>query len=76
MFGNLLERPLVAKYALTQYPRLIAMFEKELDCCMLIYDRHLRTSQELGESPNLFKIIFFILYLLYFLFSKLLDCLW
>lgn len=74
MFGSLLDRPLVAAYALTQYPCLLAMFDIELDCCMLIYDRHLQTSQELGESSNPFKIIVFILYLLYFLFSKLLDC--
>lgn len=67
MFGSLLERPLVAAYALTQYPCLVAMFDKELDCCMLIYDRHFQSSQELGENPNLFRIIFFILYLL---------CLW
>lgn len=58
MFGSLLERPLVATYALTQYPRLVAMFEKELDCCRLIYDRHLQTSQKLGESPNLLCFLF------------------
>lgn len=66
MFGSLLDRPLVATYALNQYPRLIAMFDNELDCCKVIYDRHIQTSEELGESPNgVFKIIF--------LFSRLLD---
>lgn len=58
MFGSLLERPLVATYALTQYPRLVAMFEKELDCCRLIYDGHLQTSQKLGESPDLLYFLF------------------
>lgn len=58
MFGSLLERPLVATYALTQYPHLVAMFEKELDCCGLIYNRHLQTSQKLGESPNLLYFLF------------------
>lgn len=65
MFGSLLERPLVAAYALTQYPRLVAMFDKELDCCMLIYDRHFQSSQELGERDNLS----FFSYFLYFIFA-------
>lgn len=51
MFGSLLERPLVAAYALNQYPRLIAMFDKELDCCKVIFDRHIQTLEDLGEIP-------------------------
>lgn len=52
MFGSLLERPLVAAYALNQYPRLIAMFDKELDCCKVIFDRHVQTLEDLGESKQ------------------------
>lgn len=52
MFGRWLERPLVAAYALNQYPRLIAMFDKELDCCKVIFDKHVQTLEDLGESPN------------------------
>ncbi|CAF94150.1 unnamed protein product, partial [Tetraodon nigroviridis] len=52
MFGSLLERPLVAAYAMTQYPCLVTMFDEELDCCMLIYDTHLQTSQELVMVIN------------------------
>eukprot|EP00066_Takifugu_rubripes_P027828 XP_011617094.1 PREDICTED: dynein heavy chain 9, axonemal [Takifugu rubripes] len=48
MFGSLLERPLVAACALNQYPRLIAMFDKELDCCKVIFDRHVQTLEDLG----------------------------
>lgn len=52
MFGSLLERPLVAAYALNQYPRLIAMFDKELDCCKVIFDRHVQTLEDKGEIQN------------------------
>lgn len=52
MFGGLLERPLVAADALDRYPLLVSMFDKELDCCKLLYDRHVRTAEELGESHS------------------------
>lgn len=50
MFGSLLERPLVARDALERYPQLVCMFDKELDCCKLLYDQHVRAAVELGES--------------------------
>lgn len=50
MFGSLLERPLVAPHGLDQYPRLVAMFDQELDVCRLIFDGQVQAS-ELGEAP-------------------------
>lgn len=50
MFGSLLERPLVARDALERYPQLVSTFDKELDCCKLLYDQHVRAAEELGES--------------------------
>lgn len=52
MFASLLERPLVATDALDRYPLLVYMFDKELDCCKRLYDKHIQTAQELGESQN------------------------
>uniref|UniRef100_A0A4W6G7A8 Dynein axonemal heavy chain 17 n=1 Tax=Lates calcarifer TaxID=8187 RepID=A0A4W6G7A8_LATCA len=51
MFGSLLERPLVGADALDRYPLLVSMLDKELDCCKLLYDRHIQTADELGSSP-------------------------
>uniref|UniRef100_A0A8C4H1B1 Dynein heavy chain 9, axonemal n=1 Tax=Dicentrarchus labrax TaxID=13489 RepID=A0A8C4H1B1_DICLA len=45
MFGSLLERPLVATDALDRYPLLVSMFNKELDCCKLLYSKHIQTVQ-------------------------------
>ncbi|KAK2835022.1 hypothetical protein Q5P01_015506 [Channa striata] len=50
MFGTLLERPLVAKDALDQYPTLVSMLDKELDCCKAHYDRHIQTAEALGSA--------------------------
>uniref|UniRef100_A0A4W6G5D9 Dynein axonemal heavy chain 17 n=1 Tax=Lates calcarifer TaxID=8187 RepID=A0A4W6G5D9_LATCA len=50
MFGSLLERPLVGADALDRYPLLVSMLDKELDCCKLLYDRHIQTADELGET--------------------------
>uniref|UniRef100_A0A8C4GZ62 Dynein heavy chain 9, axonemal n=1 Tax=Dicentrarchus labrax TaxID=13489 RepID=A0A8C4GZ62_DICLA len=51
MFGSLLERPLVATDALDRYPLLVSMFNKELDCCKLLYSKHIQTAEELGWTP-------------------------
>ncbi|GAA6225045.1 dynein heavy chain 9, axonemal [Lates japonicus] len=51
MFGSLLERPLVGADALDRYPLLVSMLDKELDCCKLLYNRHIQTADELGSSP-------------------------
>lgn len=52
MFGSLLERPLVATDALDRYPLLVSMFDTELDCCKRLYNKHIHTAEELGESRN------------------------
>ncbi|CAG5911397.1 unnamed protein product [Menidia menidia] len=51
MFGSLLERPLVAADALRRYPLLLSMFEKELDSCKLVYNKHMQALRELGSAP-------------------------
>ncbi|KAG7506656.1 dynein heavy chain 9, axonemal [Solea senegalensis] len=51
MFGSLLERSLVAADALERYPLLVAAFDKELDDCKVICNRHVRLAEELGSSP-------------------------
>lgn len=50
MFGNLLERPLIAADAQKRYPALITMFDEELDCCKALYKTHIRNEEELGEG--------------------------
>lgn len=50
MFGSLLERPLLAGDVQERYPRLISMFDKELDCCKFLYDQRMKTAEDLGES--------------------------
>lgn len=50
MFGSLLERPLVATDVMNRYPLLVSMFDKELDCCKVLYDKHVQTTEELGKS--------------------------
>lgn len=52
MFGRLLERPLLARDVQQQYPRLISMFDKELDCCKCLYDQHMKIAEEQGERPK------------------------
>ncbi|XP_034427399.1 dynein heavy chain 9, axonemal [Hippoglossus hippoglossus] len=54
MFGSLLERPLVAADAVSRYPLLVTVFEKELNSCKLIYDKHIQLTEELG-SPVVSK---------------------
>ncbi|XP_053270380.1 dynein axonemal heavy chain 9-like [Pleuronectes platessa] len=54
MFGSLLERPLVAADAVSRYPLLVTVFEKELNCCKLVYDKHIQLAEELG-SPVVSK---------------------
>uniref|UniRef100_A0A3Q3NPA1 Dynein heavy chain 9, axonemal-like n=1 Tax=Labrus bergylta TaxID=56723 RepID=A0A3Q3NPA1_9LABR len=51
MFGCLLERPLVAADAQDRYPQLVSMFDKELDCCKLLYNKHIMAAKDLGCSP-------------------------
>ncbi|XP_075314376.1 dynein axonemal heavy chain 9 [Odontesthes bonariensis] len=51
MFGSLLERPLVAVDALGRYPLLLSMFDKDLDCCKLLYNKHMQAVKELGSAP-------------------------
>ncbi|KAM7371234.1 hypothetical protein PAMP_010722 [Pampus punctatissimus] len=51
MFGGLLERPLVAEDALARYPLLLSMFDRELDCCKLLYNKHIQIAEELGSPP-------------------------
>ena len=50
MFGSLLERPLVATDAVARYPVLVSLFDKELDCCKRLYNKHIQTVEELGEQ--------------------------
>lgn len=52
MFGSLLERPLVATDALDKYPLLVSMFDKELDCCKILYNKHIQAAEEWGEIHN------------------------
>ncbi|XP_062234716.1 dynein axonemal heavy chain 9-like [Platichthys flesus] len=54
MFGSLLERPLVAADAVSRYPLLVTVFETELNCCKLVYDKHIQLAEELG-SPVVSK---------------------
>lgn len=49
MFGSLLERPLVATVTVDRYPHLVSVFDKELDCCKLLYNKHIQTAEKLGE---------------------------
>ncbi|XP_039595259.1 dynein heavy chain 9, axonemal [Polypterus senegalus] len=51
MFGSLLERPIIAADAYNKYPLLITMFDKELDDCKILYNRHLQREKELGYTP-------------------------
>ncbi|KAM8946996.1 dynein axonemal heavy chain 9 [Pelodytes ibericus] len=48
MFGNLLDRPLIAEDAVDKYPSLITMFNQELDSAKLIFDRHTQKDMEQG----------------------------
>ena len=50
MFGSLLQRPLVAADAQDRYPLLVSMMDRELDCCKLLFNKHIQTAEELGES--------------------------
>ncbi|KAM6897526.1 dynein beta chain, ciliary-like [Xenentodon cancila] len=51
MFGSLLQRPLVAADARSRYPSLLSMFDKELDCCKLLYNKHTNALEELRPAP-------------------------
>ncbi|XP_042364236.1 dynein heavy chain 9, axonemal [Plectropomus leopardus] len=51
MFGSLLERPLVAADAVDRYPLLVSMFDKELDYCKHLYNKHTQTAEEQGWAP-------------------------
>uniref|UniRef100_UPI003AAF1F9A dynein beta chain, ciliary-like n=1 Tax=Centroberyx gerrardi TaxID=166262 RepID=UPI003AAF1F9A len=51
MFGSLLERPLVAADAQERYPLLVSVFSKELDCCKLLFNKHIQSAEELGYTP-------------------------
>lgn len=52
MFGGLMERPLVAADALDRYPKLVFMFDKELDCCKVLFNNCIQTAEALGEILN------------------------
>uniref|UniRef100_H3A2B2 Dynein axonemal heavy chain 9 n=1 Tax=Latimeria chalumnae TaxID=7897 RepID=H3A2B2_LATCH len=51
MFGSLLERPLIAADAYDKYPRLITVFDRDLDNAKLIYNEHMQKEAELGYPP-------------------------
>ncbi|XP_036372722.1 dynein heavy chain 9, axonemal [Megalops cyprinoides] len=51
MFGSLLSRPLLAADADDRYPLLVSMFDRELDCCKVLYNRHVQREEELGYTP-------------------------
>ncbi|XP_051927996.1 dynein heavy chain 9, axonemal [Hippocampus zosterae] len=51
MFGSLLERPKVAQDAMDRYPRLVSMFDKDLDNCKVLYHEHIQIANELGSAP-------------------------
>uniref|UniRef100_A0A668AEI7 Dynein axonemal heavy chain 17 n=1 Tax=Myripristis murdjan TaxID=586833 RepID=A0A668AEI7_9TELE len=51
MFGSLLERPLVAADAQDRYPLLVSMFDEELHCCKLLFNKHIQSAEELGYTP-------------------------
>ncbi|KAK2885147.1 hypothetical protein Q8A73_021621 [Channa argus] len=51
MFGSLLERTLMAKDALDHYPLLVSIFDKELDCCKVLYNKHIQAAEALGSAP-------------------------
>ncbi|XP_077101765.1 dynein axonemal heavy chain 9 [Siphateles boraxobius] len=51
MFGRLLERPLIAADAQTRYPRLIKMFDEELECCKTIFKNQMQKEETQGYSP-------------------------
>uniref|UniRef100_A0A672T1I3 Dynein axonemal heavy chain 17 n=1 Tax=Sinocyclocheilus grahami TaxID=75366 RepID=A0A672T1I3_SINGR len=51
MFGRLLERPLIAADAHTRYRMLIKMFDKQLECCKLIFKQQMQTGETQGYSP-------------------------
>ncbi|KAG7491786.1 hypothetical protein MATL_G00007500 [Megalops atlanticus] len=51
MFGSLLSRPLIAADADDRYPLLVSMFDRELDCCKVLYNRHVQREEELGYTP-------------------------
>ncbi|XP_034563350.1 dynein heavy chain 9, axonemal [Notolabrus celidotus] len=50
MFGSLLERPIVAADALDRYPLLVSMFDRELDCCRVLYNKHIMAAKKLAGS--------------------------
>lgn len=49
MFGNLMERPLIAADAIGKYSFILSMFDKELDSCKQLYNKQMKASKELGE---------------------------
>lgn len=49
MFGRLLERPLIATDAQTRYPRLITMFNEELECCKMIFQNQMQKEETQGS---------------------------
>ncbi|XP_026133128.1 dynein axonemal heavy chain 9 [Carassius auratus] len=51
MFGRLLERPLIAADAHTRYRMLIKMFDKQLECCKMIFKQQMLTGETQGYSP-------------------------
>ncbi|XP_053153093.1 dynein axonemal heavy chain 9 isoform X3 [Hemicordylus capensis] len=51
IFGNLLERPLVAAVAYAKYHLLVTMFDRDLDDAKLIYLNHIQQEMELGYPP-------------------------
>lgn len=49
MFGRLLERPLIAADAHTRYRMLIKMFDKQLECCKMIFKQQMQTGETQGS---------------------------
>lgn len=52
MFGSLLERPLIAADAYEKYPLLIRMYDRELDCCKLLFRKQTQMAEKMGEIEH------------------------
>ncbi|KAM9837728.1 LOW QUALITY PROTEIN: dynein axonemal heavy chain 9 [Aulostomus maculatus] len=50
MFDSLLERPLVAEGSPDRHSSLVAVFDKELDCCKLLYNKHIQMAEQLVDN--------------------------
>ena len=53
MFGSLLERPLITADAHEKFPLLIRMYDRELDCCKLLFRKQTQMVEKMGELQHL-----------------------